>query len=802
MKRLIPIFIALFILSPVNVTAAVLNKISRVDTKDIIQLYFNFDSSPQFAGSSTKRRIDVEFARSEVSTNFDLLEPDDKIVKILTRKNNDTLILSLFFRYPPQSFKLTPNANNSVVLEVLLGNEYSQSYKNLANKLKGLTVVDRATPDFTNPYILSPYRSDWLSFFSNYESRVDIDIPVQFTPPPFPIIELLPPGLSRNLDLLTPEMVQLGQDGAWEVLATTLLEKLQQPNSPEVQKVLALTYGEALLHSGDFNGAFKQLYLLKDEYKAERLGTYANYLLIWLRARYEDPYIAEYEYRTIQDSISDSSPLAPYFLLSRVETSLATKEYKNLNTLLQIDTVALPPEIEERIKIRQADYWFAIDLPVKAYAAYKLLNKSPLLRSQPYSFGGHCSTLYDQRYFEDAAREYKDLRSLVEGEKLVGSVAYRENMAKLKFLPQSELIDDFSQIENAYSRTDAGRLSAIKKNDLKLLEDTQYAERALNNYQEIANTSNTRAIREEATFKAILIHALLEENQVAVKLLHKFLREFQTGDVRITAQALLIDLLPKEINRLVDNSDYIGALVLAKKNKELFQNNWIDSNFLVDIAKAYHKVGIYDEAQKLYLYLIEIMSADQREAFYLPMIQATFDHGNFSLVEDYASQYNYNYPSGRFEKEVLLLKLKALTADERLEEALQTLPSPLPVDGSFHPLAATIFFRTDNYKQAAETLEQYQNMAKLSEQQHYFFFAESLYQTGDLEQSADIFSEVTAENPFYHKSLYRLADINRQLGQDKLALTFLEKIVETEENSLWKQYAERDLQFSKNKDKY
>lgn len=802
MNRLLSIITALFILSPVNVTASVLSKISRVDTKDIIQLYFNFDRSPQFTASSTKRRIDIEFSATTAHPDLELIEPDNKIVKILTRTPKGTLILSFFFRYPPQSFKTTPNSDNSIVLEVLLGNEYSQSYKNLANKLKGLTVVDRATPDFTNPYILSPYRSDWLSFFSNYESEVKIDIPVTFTPPPFPIMELLPPGLSKNLDILTPDMLQLAQDYAWDALSNALLEKLQKTNSPEIKKLLALTYGEALLRSGDFEGAFKQLYLLKDEYKDERLGTYANYLLIWLRARYEDPYIAEYEYRTIQDSISDSSPLAPYFLLSRIETSLATKEYKHLNKLLQIDTIALPPEIEERIKIRQADYWFSIKLPVKAYAAYKLLKRSPLLRSQPYSFGGHCSTLYDQGYFKAAAKEYRDLKSLIEGESLVGAVAYRENMAKLKFLPGDELIDDFSQIENAYSKTDAGKLSAIKKNDLKLLKDTQYALTALEEYKSISEASSTRGIREEAEFKAILIHALLEENQVAVDMLHKFLRDFQTGDVRITAQALLIDLLPKEINRLVEHSDYIGALVLAKQNKELFQNNWIDSNFLVDIAKAYHKVGIYDEAQKLYLYLIEIMSADQREDFYLPMIQATFDHGNFSLVEDYAAQYNYNYPNGRFEKEVLLLKIKALTADERLEEARLSLPEPLPSDGSFHPLAARIFFRTEKYPEAVQTLQEYKNLGLLQEQQHYYFFAESLYQTGKLEQAAENFSQISKDNPFYHQSLYRLADINRQLGNEKLALTFLEKIVETEENSRWKRYAERDLQFSKNKDLY
>ncbi|BHH83363.1 tetratricopeptide repeat protein [Desulforhopalus sp. 52FAK] len=802
MKHFITILFALFILSPVNVTAAELTRVTRVDTKDIIQIYLNFDTPPSFSGSATKRRIDVELKDTDIGKEFQLFKTDEKIVKILTRKNSTTLILSLFFRYEPQNFKLTPNTNNTIVLEVLLGNEYSNSYKNLANKLKGLTVVDRATPDFTNPYILSPYRTDWMAFFSNYESPLHIEIPVKFTPPPFPIVELLPPGLSNNLDILTPDMLDLAQKESWDTLATSLLEKLQTTTGPEMQKMIALTYGEALLRNGDFEGAFKQLYLLKETYKDERIGTYANYLLIWLRARYEDPYIAEYEYKTLEPYISDSSPLAPYFLLSRVETSLSTKEYRNLNRLLQIDTIALPPDVQERIKIREADYWFAINIPVKAYAAYKLLVNSPLLRTQPYSFGGHCSTLYDQRYFEAAAREYSKLRSIISGENLIGLVAYREYMSKLKFIDGNELINDFTQIQNAYSRTDAGKLSAIKKNDLRLLADRQYLETALTHYKQIADESSTRSIKEEVGFKVILIHTLLGDIKTAVPMLHTFLREFQTGNVRITAQALLIDLLPKEIKRLVDDTDYLGALVLAKQNKELFQNNWIDSNFLIDIAKAYHKVGIYDEAQKLYLYLIEIKSADQREEFYLPMIQATFDHGNFSLVEDYAAQYSYNYPEGKYTNDVLLIRIQALVADERLTEAKLALPSPLPANGTFHPLAATIYYRTDNYIKTAQTLEEYVELGKNISGQHQFFLAESLYQTKDLNAAADEFLKISKDNIFYHQSLYRLADINRLLGKEELALTFLEKIVETEENSLWKQYAERDLQYNVNKDKY
>ena len=42
------------------------------------------------------------------------------------------------------------------------------------------------------------------------------------------------------------------------------------------------------------------------------------------------------------------------------------------------------------------------------------------------------------------------------------------------------------------------------------------------------------------------------------------------------------------------------------------------------------------------------------------MIKATFDSGNFSLVDDYAAQYDYTYPKGRYSFERISFKGCAL----------------------------------------------------------------------------------------------------------------------------------------------
>lgn len=797
MKKIFASILLFLSVLPYATHASELVKVSRIDTKDIIQLYFSFDVTPEFTSTRYDRRIDLEFTNTTHSPDVSLGKADDNIVKILPRPVKDRFIVSLFFRYRPQRHQLTKSPDGKLVFEVLLGNEYSKSYQNLAESLNGLTVLERTSSDTTNPYQISPYTKDWMSFFSQYESPLKIDVPVKFSSPPFPIIDLLPPGGEENLQILSAEMFELANQKLWDHLAEKLFILIQNTSDLETKKLLALTYGEALSKGNNFEDAFTQLYLLKEEYSDELLGTYASYLLANLRSVHENPYIAENDYQLLEPFISKNLPLAPYFLLSQMETALATANYTRLNHLLLRDDIAFPKHIAEIVQIRQADYWYAINQPIKAKAAYQLLSGSSLLQSLPYSLNGACSTYYTQKKYTDAATCYATLSSLVSDKQLLGLINYRKNMAKLKNMDRTPLIDEFSQIENTFPNTEASFRAGLKRNDLLFLQNKTRGLQAIDNYGAIATAANSRTIREEALFKQALIHAILEDSTVSIQLLQQFLREFRTGDVRISAQALLIDLLPNEIKRLVDNQEYMQPLILAKQNKNLFEKKWIDSKFLVDIAEAYNQIGIFDEAQKLYLYLIGIMPLDQKEDFFLPMIQATFDHGNFPLTEDYAAQYTYNYPNGRYTSEVLFFRLQALVADERLNEALRLLPEPLPKNVAVCELAVSLFFRTDRYDKCLEVSRELSLLKTSLSQKEQFMYAESLYQIGIFDESEIAFKAIQEESDYYQQCLYRLTEIARRRGDEKKALSLFAKLVETEKNSLWKRYAERELQFAK-----
>ena len=81
----------------------------------------------------------------------------------------------------------------------------------------------------------------------------------------------------------------MADNNLWDELADKLLKLIETTQDKGIKKQLALTYGEVLSRSGNFEDAYRQLYLLKEQYGDELLGTYANYLLFQLRSVHENP---------------------------------------------------------------------------------------------------------------------------------------------------------------------------------------------------------------------------------------------------------------------------------------------------------------------------------------------------------------------------------------------------------------------------------------------------------------------------------------------------------------------------------
>jgi hypothetical protein len=797
LKNVFFILLFLLLLPSQSVAESILTRINKIDTKDAVELYCSFTSLPIYRSTTRAKRVDFILEETKLADDFVFFQEDDKIVKILSQYKNRKTVISFFFRYPPQKFEITPNLKeNKLVIRILLGNPYSSALPGLSSKLSGLTIVQRTTKDFSNPLIASPYAADWRSFFKLYEAKWDISVPVQFTMLPFPAIQFLLPDRVKNTELLSQDIQTLAQQQLWHSIPPLLLEQMEQEDDTEVLKMLALTYGDVLSRMGQFTDAYKQLYLLAEEYNDEEIGIMAKYLLYLLRARFEDPFIADFELRNLKPSMTTANPLTPYFLITQMETALATAQYNRLKDLLAIDNIGYPKDTEILKELRQADYWSGTGDAIKAYVGYQLLEKHSILRDKVYSLNGYCNTLYQQKQFQDSSECYNQLATYIDDKSKLGMINFRKYMAELHYKKPSQMVDFFSRIENTYHGTEAGFRGAMKKTDLRFLLDPDWEEQALLHYKAFAEKGTTRDYREEASFKVALLYKFRKENIKSVKHIMQFLRNFRKGALYKEGQALLVELFPLVIHKYVQQGLYMDALVLAKQNRKLFLKNWVDIKLLAELAESYNSLGIYDEASKIYLYLISLSSEDQKEQYYLPVIQAAFDHGSYYVVEDYSDQYSFRYPNGKHSMAILEIRIQSLLAGHNYIEAINMLPTEIPTTESFSMLAATLYFHENDFDNVLKTLDRPLTISQAKQNRSNFMIAESYYQMQQTEIADSYFKKIENNSAHYDQALYRMAEYQQINENEDAALKLYKELAETGKNPLWIGLAVKAIEYA------
>lgn len=774
-------------------TQPMLTKISKGYSNSSLQLSCTFNSPPKYSIVQKEKRVDFTFTETLTPDDLALPETDDKMVKILTLKKNNATTLSLFFRYPPQKVKIAPAAqNNELRVSITLGNEFTASQSKLSAKAK----------DAPNPATTCPYIGKWENFFKEYEAELKLEPALQFSLVPFPTIALLPPELEQNVTLLSPEIMAGAQKNSWNDLIPLVFEQLSHETNPANKKKLSLTYGDILLRAGKIQEAHKHLYLLSEQHGDESLGILAKYLLVRLQAEYADPYLADVELKNLEGATDKGNPIMPYVYITQIEIALATKEWERMRLLLAKDDIPSPAKIASLKALRQADYWLATGEFIKAQAGYQLLDKAGTLADDSSSLNGYCSTLYRHQQFKAAIDCYDRLarHPKIDTQKYLGMISFRMAMAKIHLTPATQMLNDFAEIELAYPDTEAGVRAATKQTDIKLLTMKNWEKTGLAHYQNLAETAEDLSIREEAAFKVILVHQMRGQKDKGMELLMNFLKEFRNGALHDTALALLIETMPELMKEHMKNGKYVEALVLAQQNKPLFAKKWIDIRLLADMAEAYQQLGFFNEATKMYLYLLEVNAKEENGPYYLPLIKLAYEQGEDEMVEEYADHYQTAYPKGPDHEEILLVRLQNLMTHNKNQEALTLLSEHKSTKPRFKEIQATLSFQLNDYAKAKTILEELKITAESKEKgkqfDPVFMLAESAYQTGDIKKSAELFTSVQQDSSHKDQALFRLGQIARQNGDKESALKFFKQIVETGSMPLWQKLAKKELELT------
>lgn len=781
--------------------ASTLLGVSRTHTRESTQIYLSFDKLPVHSINLREKRLEISLDDTQPAQGLQFFAADTRIIKILPITNDDRTVISFFFRHKPHDVKTEKSKEGKLILDILVGDQSSLANQVIAKQLKDITVLNEKPTVSTNPLSNSPYADKWPLFFKNYESSISCTVPVKYTLPPFPVIALLPPLASENSLLLPAEINELAANGLWLEMQPLLLDVMKSSNDPEVQKKISLTQGEILLRNGSFAEADSQLSLLAEKYAEEPVGIYARFLLVLSRASHTEGYAASAEIPDLEAIIGQTSPLFPHLILFEIETALSAQQYKKAQQLLDRQDVIYPDAVQPIKDLRQADTFVGLKEPLKAYVAYQLLKTPSIINSYPDSLKGYCDTLYTHKKYRESGECYTRLIPITEEKEALGLLSFRKALADLKMDGGVQATESFSLIEDAFPGSEAAVRAALKKTDLKYLQDKDWAEEAAQAYRQLAEKAVLRPLVAEALVKEALVFKLRDRNDKALKLIMQFLRDFQTAELRQTAQALLLEILPGEINALIKDGKYPEALILAKENKEVFLKNWLDIKILADLAYSYRQIGLYNHAREMYLYIMSVVKIDQREQYYLPLLQTVNEQGDLKFVEHLAGRYLNTYPKGRDRAEILRIRMNALIVEGQFAKAQELLPSPLPEGNTFQAIAAILAFHSDKYADALTHLKNLSEDDRSSDTELLFIYGESLFQTGDMAGSEKAFDDLKDKKFHTEQVLYRLAQIEIGKGNTEKGLKLLRTIVEKGEDPLWQRYAAKDLEYVESTDR-
>ena len=795
--KILPLFLLLPVLPLQQALAgsAILHQVSTTTEQGRMQIFLRLSTLPACKIETSGKRVDLVLADTVAAKSFKTLAGNGKMIRMISGRQAENLLLSFYFRYPPQHVKVKKIAETaSIMLDIQLGNPLSARYPDLSAGLNGLTILNRKEIDFTNPIHASSCGTDWKLFIRTYESPVVIRPHFLYSLPPFPLAAAMKPSV-ETLKWLGQENIILSKHQAWLQIAENLKLQLETEENESYRKRQLLTYAECLVRANKYEEPYKLLQQISLTYPDTSLATCADLLFIYVLARHEDPYLAAIEIKKQQKKLQKNNPLLPYINIFQAELALETDHPKRAKKILSRDDIAYLQNADLVRLLRQADTYFLAGDTIKALIAYSNIDKkASIIETHPRSLAQYADTLYTHQRYGKAVEAYHSLVRLINGTGLQPLAMYRLAASRLHNGEKwTKTIPVFSQIRNAFPGSEGDFRARITMTDIKFLHGVVSSSRAAEIYGQTGREANKKQLREEALVKQAMVQALAGNHEISISLAMNILRDFRHGSLTTETEALIVSQLPTVLKKMIRDRRYLDALVLAKQNRRFFARGWLGVDLLFDLAHTYEQLGAYDRAGRVYQYILNVAAGKDREKAYVPMIRALYNFGRYDLVEDYGDQFFSRFPDSPAKPEVYLLRIKALLAAGETEAAVHLLErSGRPSSPEIEKTAAHIFFDLNRWDKVI-TLLQGKKLSFWTGSERDYLLAEALFQSKQYEKAIPVFRRLAVEETYGDQAMFRLAEIYEKMDKPDKALNQFKQLAEKGKDARWKKLAEEEI---------
>ncbi len=782
------LLLVLFFLSvSMSVQAAdkiILKNMQKVENPDFTRITFTLSALPKFASDHSGQRADLLLSDVELDPALHQLPEDERVVKMLLAQKRQDLLISILLRRPPVQIVTESKKNPTrIVMDIYWKSGDDTTRPSVAFRITDMPPrkAGRRAARYQQE---SPWKDHWNEFIRNYRTYWKLDLPVTFTLP------TLPPLISDKESPLWPLQEHANNNMFLSLIQKAAALKGLTPQQTYLRDILA---SEAQLRTGAKEAAIARLdSLLRKDEGTEK--TRVEYLTAYGQALEGQPMVAQLTLLQLLQNLSADDPFFPLIHFLFAETALATGQNKVALEHLQAKDVTWPASLMIPVDLRTADAKAGLGKLDEAVAAYRDLAEEPgLFDFYRFSYNRAGFSAFKNKNYKFSSEIYRKMVDpLVEGpgDDLIlfaaGAAAYEAGDMGWGMIGLQRAVLDRPE-------TEGGDRAELRLIDIRLLKGGELAlAKSSQEYAALGQRSQFRPVREEGRFKHALTLYLLGDHRESIDKLMQFRREFSSSELVREVDLLILQQLPTVVHQLIEEKNDLQAVVLAEKNRKLLLRNGFDKAFLRDLATAFDRLGLYERAGRVLLYLFDRTGdSPDHQYIYLPLAQSYLKRGEYQLASSYAERYLKKYPQGEDAGALFSIMLDAFERQGQNDKLVTWLNrTDRPSSRDLEVRAAYVYWRLGNMLEVVRCLERAQQDGGKLEVKEMALLAEAYYQIGRNSAAEKIYRQLHTDPDYGVRARYRTAQILLRLQKRRSAISLLKEIVASDVSTRWGKLAQ------------
>ncbi len=769
-------------------------------------IWFEFNRTPEFETQSSGQKVEATFSNAGAGQELEPLGPDGDIVDSLVAEEKGDLVVSLVLRRPPERVESMTQGQSEVGLRVIWPHADQKSRPALSRDPGGFfqTAKDSA---LAGRFLSSKYSGSWERLFAEYETEIDLDPGLRFSRIPFPLTG------SMQEEKLPEDVRQAASGRDWD----QALEALRA-EAPDLRQKHPGLEAELLWRSGRIREAHEAVNsIFSSAENPEQISARMHLLRAYVLLAQHRPYLAYCHLFSDQIPRDMDQQLARYLRLARTETALTTgRPEQALDLIAELhapeDSAQSPgsgqdekSNLPEVFTLRRIQALLALGQKDRAW---DLIRKTDISMSTmltaPQAMADLAAVYYERENSTRARPLYTQLSEVISPEEGRATALWRSGMCLRKSGHLDLARRILQEVVDEYPETAGGFRAQVSLTDMAMLKS--FPEVKMDQvaaYQSVSEKAPNRLIREEAELKQIVALYQRGDLEQAVQGLSRFATDFAAGPSKNIAQALIAELVPVQVPRLLDQDQMVKGIALVAEHRDVLVRTDLPQDFLLAMGDAFVELGLYRRASRVFLYMLARAEREAEQGkVYSRLLHLWSRQGNMEDTIQYARIYREKFPRGRYSSKILALAAQTLIDNAHPDQALKLLADPTrPLGRDLDILTAKALYEAGELERMDRYLQRADMPFEPLPSGIRFDWGQAKSQLGQKRSALEVMQALGGgESGYALPALYQAAELSADLGQREEAIKNYQELAEKEDDALWAELAEHSTFMLENSD--